>query len=107
MQRSINKLIDSTISAKDGELGKVEEFYFDDKTWIIRYMVVKTGGWWDGRKVLISPAALGTPDWESFTFRVNLTMDQVRNSPGIDTDKPVYRQHEEELHRYYAWPQYW
>jgi sporulation protein YlmC with PRC-barrel domain len=70
-------------------------------------MVVKTGGWLDGRKVLISPAALGTPDWESRTFSVNLTKEQVRNSPNIDTKKPVYRQHEEELHMYYAWPTYW
>ena len=30
MLRSVNNLIGYTISAKDGEIGKVYEFYFDD-----------------------------------------------------------------------------
>ncbi len=56
MQRSINSLAGFTIGATDGDIGKVEEFYFDDTTWTVRYMIVKTGGWLTGREVLISPA---------------------------------------------------
>src|ERR1039458_10684822 len=44
----------------DGEMGKVSEFYFDDKHWAIRYLVADTGNWLTGRKVLISPHALTT-----------------------------------------------
>jgi sporulation protein YlmC with PRC-barrel domain len=107
MQQRLHSLIGYAIRATDGDLGKVHEFYFDDATWTIRYMVVETGNWLSNRKVLISLAALGKPDWESRTFPVNLTCDQVRNSPDIDTQRPVYRQHEAELHEYYQWPQYW
>jgi sporulation protein YlmC with PRC-barrel domain len=41
MKRSINSLLGYTIKGTDGEIGKVEEFYFDDQTSTIRYMVVK------------------------------------------------------------------
>lgn len=56
MQQSVNNLVGYTISAKDGELGKVSEFYFDDHTWSIRYLVVETGSWLSERKVLIITA---------------------------------------------------
>jgi sporulation protein YlmC with PRC-barrel domain len=70
-------------------------------------MVVETGNWLLGRKVLISSVALGKPDWEARTFSVKLTSAQVRNSPDIDTERPVYRQHEDQLHEYYQWSRYW
>ncbi len=107
MQRSINNLIGFTISAKDGELGKVSEFYFDDLTWSIRYLVVETGSWLSERKVLIPHAALGKTDWKKETFQVNLTMEQVRKSPDIDTERTVSRRHEIELFNHYALPVYW
>jgi uncharacterized protein YrrD len=100
-------MIGYTIHATDGNLGKVHEFYFDDLTWTIRFMVAETGIWLLGRKILISPIALGKPDWALQTFSVNLTCDQVRGSPDIDTEKPVYRQHEAALYDYYQWPPYW
>lgn len=107
MLRNINSLIGHKIHATDGELGKVDEFYFDDLTWDIRYMVVNTGSWLSGRKVLISPVALKTPDWKAKTLPVALTREQVSNSPDIDTEKTVSRRHELELHEHYAWPLYW
>lgn len=107
MLRNINSLRGHKIHATDGELGKVEEFYFDDKTWHIRYMVAATGSWLSGRRVLISPAALRMPDWKAKTFPVALTREQVSNSPDIDTKKTVTRRHELELHKHYAWPLYW
>ncbi|MCK9212373.1 MAG: PRC-barrel domain-containing protein [Ignavibacteriaceae bacterium] len=107
MQRSVNSLIGYTISAKDGELGKVNEFYFDDLTWSIRYLVVETGSWLSERKVLIPHAALGITDWKSQTFQVNLTMEQVRNSPDFESEKTVSRQHEIKLFTHYGLPVYW
>jgi hypothetical protein len=107
MQYDLRSMIGYPIRASDGDLGTVLDFYFDDTTWTIRYMVAETGTWLSGRKVLISLVALGKPDWKSRTFSVNLTCDQVRKSPDIDTERPVYRQHEAELHEYYQWTPYW
>jgi hypothetical protein len=68
---------------------------------------VDTGGWLSYRKVLISPFAIGHPDWTEKTLPVSITKEQVKNSPGVDTDKPVSRQHEMEYLAYYGYPDYW
>jgi uncharacterized protein YrrD len=107
MKRKIKSLIGYTIQATDGEIGKVKEFYFDDITWTIRYLIVETGSWLFGEKILLSPKALLTPDWEKHTFPVNLTMAKIKDSPKIDTDKPIYRQHEMDLYSYYPWGNYY
>ncbi|MBK7631191.1 MAG: PRC-barrel domain-containing protein [Ignavibacteriales bacterium] len=107
MQRSVNSLVGYTISAKDGKIGKVSEFYFDDHTWTIRYLVVETGSWLNERKVLIPHSELGLTDWQSKTFQVNLYMEQIRNSPDIETKKTVSRQQEIDLYSYYGLPVYW
>jgi hypothetical protein len=107
MLRSARQIKGFIISAKDGEIGKVNSFLFDDREWIIRYMVADTGGWLIDKLVLISLVSLSTPDWGNKLFRVNLTKQQVANSPDIDTDKPVSRQHEANLVNYYQWPAYW
>jgi sporulation protein YlmC with PRC-barrel domain len=93
-----------SMGATDGEFGKVDEFYFDDETWTIRYLVVKTGSWLFGRKVLISPMALKEPDWANQILPVNLTMKQIENSPDIDTERTVSRQQEVDLYTHYGWP---
>ena len=107
MKRNIKSLTGFKMGAVDGEIGQVEEFYFDDKTWTIRYIIVNTGSWLSNRKVLISPEAVVNPDWKQKVFPVNLTKEQIKNSPDIDTDKPVSRQQEIRLHEYYPWRNYW
>ncbi|MBM4025681.1 MAG: PRC-barrel domain containing protein [Planctomycetes bacterium] len=107
MLRSVNNLEGFSLGAKDGEIGNVYSLIFDSQDWAIRYFVVDTGRWLPGRKVLISPNALERPDWQGRILHVNLTKDQVHNAPEIDTDLPVSRQRELELHRYYGWTPYW
>jgi len=107
MQRNLNSLSGFHMGATDGEIGKVKDFYFDDESWTIRYLVVKTGNWLSDKKVLISPTSIGIPNFEEKIFPTSLTTDQIKNSPDIDTDMPVSRQHETDLNRYYSWPQYW
>lgn len=95
------------LRAVDGALGQVEDFYFDDHAWVVRYMVVDTSRWLGGRRVLIAPGELGTPDSERGEFPVNLTVEKIRSSPDIDTAKPVGRQEEERLLAHYGWTPYW
>lgn len=95
------------IHATDGEIGKVDEILFDDKHWTVRYLIVDTGGRLTGRKVLISPMAFGLVDWEGHRVNINLTRNQVENSPGVETNQPVSRQWERDYFDYYSWPYYW
>jgi uncharacterized protein YrrD len=91
----------------DGEIGKVEEFYFDDQYWTIRYLVANTGNWLTDRQVLISPYALVAVVREEQHITINLTKKQIEDSPSLDSDKPVSRQFEETYYGYHGWPMYW
>lgn len=107
MKRSLKSFIGFSLGATDGEMGKVEELYFDDDIWTVRYLIVKTGGWLSGRKVLISTEALLEPVWESEVFPTSLTLNQIKEGPDIDTDKPVSRQEEMKLYSHFPWHIYW
>ena len=111
MLRNFDELKKYALLATDGKIGRVIDCYFDDQGWAVRYLVVDTGLWLTNRKVLISPIAVGrlddSADDENQTVSVGLTMEQIKNSPDIDTDKPVSRQHENDYIGYYGYPGYW
>jgi hypothetical protein len=107
MLRKASDLTGLRLGATDGEIGRVEDFYFDDQTWTVRYLVADTGKWLTGRRVLISPFALENVDPQHTHLNVKLTKEQIERSPSIDQDKPVSRQFETDYARYYGWPMYW
>lgn len=107
MLRSANDLRGYQIVATDGEIGSVDDFYFDDEAWTVRYLVVDTGKWLPDRRVLVSPIAINPADSVARTLPVSLTRTQVKSSPGIEKDLPVSQQQEIEFSRYYGYPYYW
>lgn len=107
MLRSVNELSGCKIVAIDGEIGEVEEFYFDDERWALRYIVVNTGNWQTGRQVLVSPFGVMQVDLENRQLQVALTKSQIEKSPDIATRKPVSRQIEANYADYYGYPYYW
>ena len=107
MLRSLNDLEHYTVHASDGDVGQVANFLMDDDHWVIRYLVVATGGFFSERKVLISPVAFGQAEWASQRFQVDLTRGKILHAPDVDTDQPVSRQHERDQFRYYGYPDYW
>ena len=110
MLRSLKDLERYTVSATDGNIGRVLNFLLDDQRWIVRYLVIDTGGGFlelDGRQVLISPIFFRQAEWSTHRFHLALTLDKIKNSPSVDVDKPVSRQHERDYYRYYGYPYYW
>jgi sporulation protein YlmC with PRC-barrel domain len=95
------------IKASDGCVGTVSDLLFDDARWAVRWLVVDTGKWLSGRKVLLPLSTLGNPEPEQREFMVELTMRQVKDSPDIDTDRPVSRQMGAHVYDYYGWSPYW
>ena len=102
-----SQLIVKTIDSVDGEIGSVHDLYFDDQTWSVRYLVVDTGKWLAGRKLLLAPEAIVKPWHQQAKVAVKLTTEQVRSSPDIDVAMPVSHAAEELLHRHYQWTPYW
>ncbi|MGA9572974.1 MAG: PRC-barrel domain-containing protein, partial [Lysobacterales bacterium] len=107
MLRSINEITGYTLLAQDGEIGRCQDFLFDDRNWVVRYMVAKTAKWLPGRKVIISPVFLDKPDWSNRQFPILLSQEQIRRSPPLEEHAPVSRQYEINYHRYYSLPFYW
>ena len=95
------------IEARDGKIGTVSDFLFDDRSWKIRWMVVDTGGWLTGRKILVHPSAIGQLDYDGGTIAVRLTQQQVKDSPDVLSDESVSQQMEAQLHGYYGWDPMW
>ncbi len=107
MLRKIEELEKYGVQASDGSIGHVRDFFFDDESWVVRYAVVDTGGWLSGRQVLISPISIGRVETDKKQLVVLLDREQIKNSPDIDTDMPVSRQHEIRYLNYYGYPYYW
>jgi uncharacterized protein YrrD len=107
MLHLVSDLLGFGLAARDGDIGKVKDAYFDDERWALRHLVVDTGGWLGDRKVLISPRSVRLVDWNDRAIEVDLTRQQVKDGPDIDMDMPVSRQHEIEYHRYFGYPNYW
>ena len=99
MLKNLKSLTGFKVIAMDGVIGKVHDFYFNDETWSINYLVVNTGAWFLGRKILIYPAVIGQPDWESHKLPVKLTKELVKKSPNVNVDKPVSRQNRVKLNK--------
>jgi hypothetical protein len=107
MLRNTKDLENHAIIATDGPIGHVKDFYFDDDDWVIRYLMVDAGTWLTGRNVLISPISVRDPAWQDQALQLSITREQVRNSPDIDTHKPVSRQNEEQYLGYFGYTNYW
>jgi uncharacterized protein YrrD len=115
--QNTKQLYGRKLGATDGEIGHVKDFYFDDQSWTIRYLVVDTGAWLLGRQVLLTPHAFGDHALGSHAFEitaapddvlhVKLTRKQIEDSPSPDSHRPISRQYEADYHRYFGWPTYW
>ena len=107
MIQNATHLYGKKLGARDGDVGRVKDIYFDDIHWAVRYLVADTGSWLSGRRVLLSPRSFGMLDEDEGALAINLTRKQIEDSPSIETHRPVSRQYEAEYYHYYGWPVYW
>jgi len=104
--RSVKEVTGYKLEAADGGIGNIEDFIMDDQIWRVRYVVVETGGWLPGRKVLVSPSWVDNIDWAGQRVTVDLKTDEVKNSPEYDPSEPVNQKYELRLYDYYGRPIY-
>jgi sporulation protein YlmC with PRC-barrel domain len=82
--RSAREVEGYHVAASDGEIGHVEDFIIDDQNWAIQLLGIDTSNWLPGRKVVISPRWLRGIDWAGRKVEVDLTRQQVKESPEYD-----------------------
>jgi hypothetical protein len=108
MLYTASRLTGATIAASDGEIGSVDDLLFDDADWRVRWIVVDTGGWLAGRKVLLPPSCFGEPEDDGRRLPVSLTRLQVEDSPPSENEEAVLsRRFEEAMLTHYALVPYW
>lgn len=105
--RYTDNVIGYHIQARDGEIGQVEDFLFDEETWIIHYLVVDTRTWLPDKKVLVSPRWVEDIDWAGSKVSIDLTREATEHSPAYNVSKPVTRAYEEQLFDHYGRQKYW
>lgn len=104
--RSLSEVTGYDLEAKDGGIGHVENFLFDDVEWILRYLVVDTRNWWPGKHVLLSTRAVTAIDWPKSRIELDVTRETVRSGPEWDPAAVIDRAYEMRLHHHYGWSGY-
>jgi hypothetical protein len=107
MLRSIKEIVGYQLLATNGVIGACKDFLFEDRPWVIRYLVARANDWLFGRKVLLPLIALEKPEWKTQLLHVNLTKAEIEKSPPLREDEPVSREYEKQSFLYFGWPAYW
>ncbi|MFI5496572.1 PRC-barrel domain-containing protein [Actinoplanes sp. NPDC051859] len=87
------------VEATDGSIGKIDEATYDVGN---AYLVVDTGPWIFGRKVLLPAGTVVRVDHDDNKVHVDRTKAQIKDSPEYDKDTfntPAYR---EQVGTYYT-----
>lgn len=92
------------LGAGDEEIGKVIDLYFDDLTWAVRYFVVRTGGWFEDRRVLVAPGRIGPVGEDDEILKTTLTRAEVEASPPAESERPLSECMEVVFYPYHFWP---
>ncbi len=108
MLHSLDRLRSMEIRTSDPEprTMSVVDLLFEEADLVVRYLVVDTGTWLPGRKVLVSPEAVIAIDDAEQVLHTNLAARVVEEAPTIDADVPVSLEHRRALARHYGWSAY-
>ena len=108
MQYSVKDLKGYAIGATDGDIGKLDDFYFDDEFWTIRYLVTETGNWLLNRKVLISPFALDQGGFSQGAAQCDADKEaSARRAPALILTSRFPGSTRRITIDYYGYPYYW
>lgn len=107
MTWKVSDLKGDDVLARDGSIGTLDDVYFDDDDWAVRYMVVETGDWIPGRRMLISPHAVESGISDPGKLRIGATRDELKAAPGADADAPVAEQQRIAQAKGFGPPYYW
>jgi sporulation protein YlmC with PRC-barrel domain len=107
MFNTVGHLTTAHVRAFDGDIGPIKFALFDDRDWVVRYLVVDAGAWLAERDVLVSPYSVKQPMGSGRSIDVALTRRLVRASPALEPDVAVSRVQEQQFERHYHYPAYW
>jgi hypothetical protein len=87
-----------SVEATDGGIGKVDESTNEVGS---SYIVVDTGPWIFGKKVMLPAGVIDRVDIESETIYVGLAKDEIKNAPEFDETRYTDEAYRSEIGGYY------
>lgn len=105
--RSVRDVIGYNILATDGEIGEVSDFLVDDSDLRLRYMIIDTGRWLPGKKVILSTAWISSVDAKKETVVMNIERKRIEDAPEYSPGEAIDREYETRVHDHYRFPYYW
>jgi hypothetical protein len=90
------------VQAKDGQIGKVEDFFIEEASWSVRYMVIRTGGLLSGERALMPISCIASTDVDRRTIDVSFSRTQLTEVASPDTVRPVSAEMENRLKALYG-----
>jgi hypothetical protein len=100
-------MLGCVVEGRDGIIGEIKGVYFDDREWVLRYVLLETNAWFNRRHVAVLPSFLRQRDWGAGMVRADLSRGQAKEGPGVDSTRPISRHQEMQIHQYYEMPRYW
>lgn len=87
--RSVAEISGYHIHAIDGEIGHLSDVLIEDSDWSLRFLIVNTSNWWQGKEVLISPRSTQSIRWTEHLIYLGVNRDRIRTSPEYDATRPI------------------
>jgi hypothetical protein len=87
------------VEALDGSIGKIDEASNDVGA---GFIVVDTGLWIFGKKVLLPEGVIRDVDFDTETVFVNRTKDEIKNAPAFDHDRLLDETYRSTIGSYYG-----
>ena len=100
--RSVADISTYHIHATDGEIGHLSDVLIDDSDWSVKYLIVNTSNWWQGKEVLISPRSTESIRWTENLIYLGVNRDRVRTSPEYDASHPITTAFDTEMASHYG-----
>lgn len=110
MFHSLATLLEFPLLTTDGERRPIRSFLFDDRSWLVRYLIVDAGRWYAPRRVVIPTSEVQVPDWNNRIVPARITLDHLLSNPKAESVRPVSRQQQMAWNREFHWPDretYW
>ncbi len=105
--RSTDEVTGYEIVSGGKTIGEVEDFIVDDENWTIRYLVLDTKKFLNGKKVIIAPEWIHGIIWNQRQVSVDIPKEKLEKSPAFDDSAPLTRKYEESIYSYYGGTKYW
>lgn len=99
---STSEMRGNVIICTDSNIGHADDFILDDESWTIRYLAIDTRNWWPGKKVMLPPRSIASVNWRDGKIHIEMTCQQIKDSPEYDDTATIDREYEERLHRHYG-----